>query len=92
MCYSFKRSKRITITNAFQKILNKSKHKPNKYGLIKAVNFIIAGKMKPWLEKSDIKMYLTHNERKSVNAERFIRTFKHKIYKFTISKNCILIN
>ena len=56
------------------------------------MNFIIAGEMKPWLEKSDIKMYLTHNERKSVNAERFIRTFKHKIYKFTISNNCILIS
>ena len=45
--------------------------------------------MKLWLEKNVIEMYLTHNEGKSVVAERFIRTFKDKIYKFmpSISKN-----
>ena len=34
-------------------------------------------------------MYSTHNERKSVVAERFIRTLKNKIYKYmtSISKN-----
>ena len=34
-------------------------------------------------------MYLTHNEGKSVVAERFIRTIKSKIYKYmtSISKN-----
>ena len=34
-------------------------------------------------------MYSTHNERKSVVAERFIRTLKSKIYKYmtSISKN-----
>ena len=34
-------------------------------------------------------MYSTHNERKSVIAERFIRTLKSKIYKYmaSISKN-----
>ena len=34
-------------------------------------------------------MYSTHNERKSVVAERFIRTIKNKIYKYmsSISKN-----
>ena len=42
-----------------------------------------------WLEKSAIEMYLTHNETKSVVAERFIGTFKNKIYKYMtlISKN-----
>ena len=35
-------------------------------------------------------MYLTDNERKSVNAERFIRTLKHKIYKFMTSKNAYI--
>ena len=30
-------------------------------------------------------MYLTHNEGKSVFAERFIRTLKNKIYKYMIS-------
>ena len=34
-------------------------------------------------------MYSTHNEGKSVVAERFIRTLKNKIYKYmtSISKN-----
>ena len=35
--------------------------------------------MKSWLEKSDIEMYSTHNEGKSVVATRFIRTLKKKI-------------
>ena len=45
--------------------------------------------MKLWLEKNDIEMYSTHNEGKSVFAERFIRTIKNKIYKHmtSISKN-----
>ena len=45
--------------------------------------------MKSWLEKNDIEMYSTHNEGKSVVAERFIRTIKIKIYKHmtSISKN-----
>ena len=34
-------------------------------------------------------MYPTHNERKSITAERFIRTLKNKIYKHmtAVSKN-----
>ena len=34
-------------------------------------------------------MYLTHNEKKSVVAERFIRTLKKKMYKYAtfVSKN-----
>ena len=45
--------------------------------------------MKSWVEKNDIEMYSTHNEGKSVIAERFIRTLKNKIYKYmtSISKN-----
>ena len=44
--------------------------------------------MKLRLEKIDIEMYSTHNERKSV-AERFIRTLKNKIFEYmtSISKN-----
>ena len=33
--------------------------------------------MKSWLEKSAKGMYSTHNEGKSVVAERFIRTLKN---------------
>ena len=45
--------------------------------------------MKSWLEKNDIEIYSTHNEGKSVVAERLIRTLKTKIYKYmtSISKN-----
>ena len=45
--------------------------------------------MKSWQEKNDIEMYSTHNEGKSVVAERFIRTLKNKIYKYmtSVSKN-----
>ena len=43
--------------------------------------------------KNDIEIYSTHNEEKSVIAERFIRTLKNKSYKYMafISKMCILI-
>ena len=50
--------------------------------------------MKSWLEKNGIEIYSRHNEEKSVIAERFIRTFKNKIYKYmtSVSNICILIN
>ena len=45
--------------------------------------------MKSWLQDNDIQIYSTHNEGKSVVAERFIRILKNKIYKYmtSISKN-----
>ena len=45
--------------------------------------------MKPFLQNNDIDLYSTHNEGKSVIAERFIRTLKNKIYKYMtlVSKN-----
>ena len=51
--------------------------------------------IKSWLEKNDIEMYSTHNEGKSVVAERFDRTLKTRIYKYMTSilkKMCIFIN
>ena len=44
---------------------------------------------KKWLQDNNISMYSTHNEGKSVVAERLIRTLKNKIYKHmtAISKN-----
>ena len=35
--------------------------------------------------KNDVEMYLTDNEKKSVDAERFIKTLKSKIYKYMTS-------
>ena len=45
--------------------------------------------MNSWLEKNSTEMWSTHNEGKSVIAERFIKTLKNKIYKYTtsVSKN-----
>ena len=48
--------------------------------------------MKSWPEKNDIEMYSTHDEGKSVVAERFIRTLKNKIYKHMTAvsiKKCV---
>ena len=44
---------------------------------------------KKWLQDNDIIIYSTHNEGKSVVAERFIGMLKNKIYKHmtSISKN-----
>ena len=80
--------KGTTIANAFQKILNESNCTPNKIWLDKGGQFYNRS-MKPWLETKSTEMYSTGNERKSVVAERFIRTLKTKIYKYitSVSKN-----
>ena len=41
--------------------------------------------IKSWLQDHDIEIYSTHNEEKSVVAERFIRILKNKIYKYMTS-------
>ena len=74
----------ITITNAFQKVLDESNRKPNKIRVDKG-NELYNRSMKLWLEKNNIEIYSTHNEGKSVIAERFIRTLKNKIYKYIAS-------
>ena len=78
----------VSIANAFQSILNKSNRKPNKIWVDKGSE-LYNRSVKSWIEKNDIEMYSTHNEGKSVVAERFIRTIKNKIYKHvtSISKN-----
>ena len=62
--------------------------KPNKIWVDKGSEFY-NNSFKKWLKDNDIEMYSIHNERKSVVAERFIRTLKNKIYKYmtAISKN-----
>ena len=77
-----------TIVNAFQDILNSSKRKPNKIRVGKGSE-LYDRQIRSWLEKNDIEMHSTHNEGKSVVAEKFIRTLKNKIYKHmtSISKN-----
>ena len=62
--------------------------KPNKI-LVDKISEFYNNSFKKWLQDNDIEMYSTHNEGKSVIAERFIRTLKNKIYKYmtSISKN-----
>ena len=81
---SFKDKKGATTTNAFQIILKKSNRKPNKIWVDKSSEFY-NNSFKKWLQGNDIEMYSTHNEGKSVVAERFIRTLKNKIYKYMSS-------
>ena len=84
-----KDKKAIAITNtSYQKILDASNRRLNKIWVDKGSEFYNRS-IKSWLEKSDIEMYSTHNEGKSVVAERFIRTLKNKIHKYmtSVSKN-----
>ena len=83
-----KDTKCISIVKAFQTILKQSNRKPNKIWVDKGSEFYNAY-FKKWLQDNDIAMYSTHNEGKSVVAERFIKTLKSKTYKYmtSISKN-----
>ena len=83
-----KDKKGISIVKALQIILKQSNRKPNKIWVDKGSEFYNAY-FKRWLRDNDIVMYSTHNEGKSVVAERFIGTLKSKIYKYmtSISKN-----
>ena len=85
---SFKRLKRCDYCWSISKILNDSKRKLNKTWVDKGSEFYKRS-IKSWLEKNDLEMYSTHNEKNYVVAERFIRTLKTKIYKYmtSISKN-----
>ena len=79
-----KDKKGISIVKAFQSILKQSNRKPNKIWVDKGSEFYNAY-FKKWLQDNDLVMYSTHNEGKSVVAERFIRTIKSKIYKYMTS-------
>ena len=72
-----KDKKVLSTVQAFQIILKQSNKKPNN------------AYFKKWLRDNNIIMYSTHNDGKSVVAERFIRVLKSKIYKYmtSISKN-----
>ena len=78
----------MSIVNAFQSILKKYNRKPNKIWVDKGSEFYNSH-FKKWLKDNNIKIYSTHNDRKSVVDERFIRTLKNKNYKYmtSISKN-----
>ena len=75
-----KDKKGVSIVNAFQKILDSSKRKPNKIW-VDPENEFYNNAFKKWLKDNDISVYSTYIEGKSVVAERFIRTLKNKMYK-----------
>ena len=75
-----KRATIVTGATAFQSVLSNSKRKPNKIWVDQSSEFY-NNVFKKWLKDNNIEMYSTHNEGKSVVAERFIRTLKNKIYK-----------
>ena len=80
-----KDKKGVSIVNAFQKILDSSKRKPNKIWVDQGSEFY-NNVFNKSLKDNDISMYSTYNEGKSVVAERFIRTLKNK-HMTAISKN-----
>ena len=73
-----KDKKGTSIVNAFQKIISKGR-KPNKIWVDQGSEFY-NNHFKKFLKINNIEMYSTYNERKSVVAERFIRTLKNKIF------------
>ena len=73
-----KDKKGTTIVNALQSILDSLKRKSNKIWVDQGSEFY-NNAFKKLLKDNDIEMYSTHNEGKSVVAERFIRTLKNKI-------------
>ena len=71
-----KDKKGTSIVNAFKKIISK-RRKPNKIWVDQGREFCNQS-FKDFLKISNIEMYSTYNEGKSVVAERFIKTSKNK--------------
>ena len=61
-------------------IVNGFKCKPNKIWVDQGRKFY-NNLVQKWLDNNNILIYLTHNEGKTVVAEKFTRTLKGKIYK-----------
>ena len=74
-----KDKKAETVFNGFIEIVNESKRKTNKLWVDQGRE-LYDNLMQKWLNDNDILMYSTHNEGKSVVAERFVKTLKGKIY------------
>ena len=83
-----KDKKETSIVNAFEKIIPEGRRKPNKIWVEQGGEFY-NNSFKDFLKIDNIEMYSTYNEGKSVDAERFVRTLKNKIFKHmkAISKN-----
>ena len=84
MVVPLKDRKAITITNAFQKVLDESNRKPNKMWVDKGSEFYNRSMKSSlsWLQDDDIEIYSTHTEGKAVVGKRFFGTLRSKIYKY----------
>ena len=76
----------------FSKKADESSCKSNKKWVDKGCEFNNRS-MKSWLQGNDMEMYSSHNKGESVVAERFVTTFKNKIYKYmtSVSKNVYIV-
>ena len=81
-----------TVLNSFIEILAKFKCKSNKLWVDQG-RFFYKIFMQKWLKSIDILIYSTHNEGKSVVAERFKIFLKGKVFRKgqLIMKNIILV-
>ena len=75
-----KNKKDKTLLNAFIEIVNKYNCKPNKLWVDQGRE-LYNKLIQEWLDNNDVLMSSTHNEGKSLIAERFIKILNNKIYK-----------
>ena len=85
-----KNRKDETITKVFQKVVKFANRQRNIIWIHKGSEFYDRS-MKSCLQDKDVKIYSTHNKRKLVVAEQFIRASKNTFYKYvnSVSKTCI---
>ena len=77
---TLKDKKGKTVVDAFDEIVNKSTCNPNKLWVDQGREFYNKA-MQEWLDNNNVLMHSTHNEGKSVIAERFIKMSKAEICK-----------
>ena len=87
-----KDKRRISIVNAFQKIISKGR-KANKIPVVDQGPEFYNKLFKRFLKINNIEMYSKYNKIKFVVAERLIRTLRNKIFKqmTAVSKNIFLM-
>ena len=74
-----KDKRRISIVNAFQKIISKGRKSDKIW--VNQGNGFYNNSFKDFLKMNNVEMYSTYNEEKSVVSERFIRTLRNEIFK-----------
>ena len=77
---TLKDKKTKAVLHDFMEMETQSKRKPDRLQVDQGKEFCNRF-MQKWLNDNDISMYSIHNESKSVDAERFVKTPKGKTYK-----------